>query len=49
LSTLLDHSKKMLPGSARVALANSSVRDSHSSIRSGRIVNLMTMKIIDFP
>lgn len=36
LSTLLDHSKKMLPGSARVAVEKSATSESHSSLRAGR-------------
>ena len=42
-----DHSKKRLPSPLRVAWVNSSASASHSSLRSARIVNLTTMKIIN--
>jgi hypothetical protein len=43
------HSKKILPGSARVAEVNGAVSDIHSSAISGRTENLTAMKIIIAP
>jgi hypothetical protein len=45
--TLRLHSKKMLPGSARVASVKPETRSSHWSACSGLIVNLTTMKIME--
>src|SRR5689334_19594315 len=49
LSTLRDHSKKILPSSARERSVKSSTSDIHSSLFSGRTVNLTTMKIMAVP
>ena len=49
LSTLRDHSKKMLPGSDRVPWVNSSTSASQLPLRSGLMVHLTTMKIMDVP
>ena len=43
-STLRDHSKKRLPGSARVAWVKPSTRSSQRSLHSGLTGNLTTMK-----
>src|SRR5215510_4482826 len=48
-STLLDHSKKRLPGSARVAAVKGATRVSHWSATSGRMENFTAMKIIVAP
>ena len=48
-STLLAHSKKTLPGSARVAAVKGATRASHWSATSGRMENLTTMKSIVAP
>src|SRR5262245_47952104 len=49
LSTLLGHSKKTLPGSARVAAVKGATRASHCSATAGRTENLTTMKIMVAP
>ena len=49
VSRLLDHSKKMLPGSASVARVNSSTISGHCSVYSGLVRNFTTMRIMTSP